>query len=423
MAEEGYLNTTKDTLELRFKVRASTFFQKCRDQQWYINQLLRQQSQNLSQIRELKDRLEREQMKSLTLAQSATATTSDGMGKLTKYKLIPDSHVDDLLFVQQQQAIFNDATSFSITDDLKKLSSDASRNRNRSGNHENHSNESARKYELTQLQVQKSSHDKSKEKSLEKAKQSSSATMSNEAKTTTSLAISFSSPNLATNTSFSSSSDSDGLDNACGITNRIVKIQNLLDDVSSIDDNEHNDESLNLAGENDVEYAELTQRMIFPAVMQKAQNQLDNAETSESDLMIMNLFDAASNCETSSSHSSNSSATALRPITSVLDSIETVPSSIIGALTSNISKNSISNNLSSDLHPESSSSGHSLPTPIHESNTCASPVWKTQVSSQRLVSYTLIIIYLSMHVGSFINDFWNLQLTSFVNDLQNFFFC
>lgn len=371
---------------MRFKVRASTFFQKCRDQQWYINQLLRQQSQNLSQIRELKDRLEREQMKSLTLAQSATATTSDGMGKLTKYKLIPDSHVDDLLFVQQQQAIFNDATSFSITDDLKKLSSDASRNRNRSGNHENHNNESVRKSELSQPQAQKSSHDKSKDKSLEKAKQSSSATMSNDAKTTTSLAISFSSPNLATNTSFSSSSDSDGLDNACGITNRIVKIQNLLDDVSSIDDNEHNDESLNLAGENDVEYAELTQRMIFPAVVQKAQNQLDNVETSESDLMIMNLFEASSNCESSSSHSSNSSATALRPITSVLDSIETVPSStIIGALTSNISKNSISNNLSSDLHQESAS-GHSLPTPIHENNTCASPVWKTQVSSQRLVS-------------------------------------
>ncbi|KAL7041942.1 hypothetical protein ACKWTF_000966 [Chironomus riparius] len=378
LAEEGYLNTSKDTLELRFKVRASTFFQKCRDQQWYINQLLRQQSQNLSQIRELKDRLEREQMKSLTLAQSATATTSDGMGKLTKYKLIPDSHVDDLLFVQQQQAIFNDATSFSITDDLKKLSSDASRNRNRSGIHENHSNESARKCELSQQQAQKSSHDKSKDKSLEKAKQSSSATMSNETKTTTSLAISFSSPNLATNTSFSSSSDSDGLDNACGITNRIVKIQNLLDDVSSIDDNEHNEESLNLAGENDVEYAELTQRMIFPATVQKAQNQLDNVETSESDLMIMNLFEASSNCESTSSHSSNSSATALRPITSVLDSIETVPSStIIGALASNISKNSISNNLSSDLHPESSS-GHSLPTPIHESNTCASPVWKTQ---------------------------------------------
>lgn len=124
LAEEGYLNTTKDALELRFQVRASTFFQKCRDQQWYINQLLRQQSQNLSQIRELKDRLEREQLKSLQ-------TAAEMAGKKTKFKLVKDTHVDDLLLIQQQQqAIFNDAT-FSITDDLKKLSSDASRNRNR----------------------------------------------------------------------------------------------------------------------------------------------------------------------------------------------------------------------------------------------------------------------------------------------------
>lgn len=131
LAEEGYLNTTKDTLELRFQVRASTFFQKCRDQQWYINQLLRQQSQNLSQIRELKDRLEREQLKSLQ-------TAAEMAGKKTKFKLVKDSHVDDLLLIQQQQqAIFNDATTFSITDDLKKLSSDASRNRNR--NHESES--------------------------------------------------------------------------------------------------------------------------------------------------------------------------------------------------------------------------------------------------------------------------------------------
>lgn len=383
LAEEGYLNTTKDTLELRFQVRASTFFQKCRDQQWYINQLLRQQSQNLSQIRELKDRLEREQMKSLSLSQSTSASAAaDGIGKLTKFKLIPDSHVDDLLFVQQQQAIFNDATSFSITDDLKKLSSDASRNRTRTGNNDC---SELRKTELSQPQQfpKLSSHEKSKDKSVDKAKQSSSAAAANEIPktTTTSLAISFSSPNLATNTSFSS--DSDGHEAACAISARVANIQNLLDDVSSIDDTDHNEESLNLAGENDVEYAELTQRMIFPSVVvQKAQNQLENVESSDSDLMIMNLFEGSS--ESSSSHSSNSStSTTHRPITSVLESIETVPSSsIIGALNSSSSNNnnhhnSISNNFSSDLHQDTAS-GHSLPM---QEVTCASPVWKTQVST------------------------------------------
>lgn len=158
LAEEGYLNTSKDTLELRFQVRASTFFQKCRDQQWYINQLLRQQAQNLSQIRELKDRLEREQLKNLQYS------GIDAAGKVTKYKL-KDSHVDDLMLIQQQQqAIFNDAaatTTFSITDDLKKLSSDASRNRCRGSSNNNHENShESRKTDLasssSQLKLEKS---------------------------------------------------------------------------------------------------------------------------------------------------------------------------------------------------------------------------------------------------------------------------
>jgi len=35
LASEGYLNTETDVLVLRFQVRPPTFFQKCRDQQWY----------------------------------------------------------------------------------------------------------------------------------------------------------------------------------------------------------------------------------------------------------------------------------------------------------------------------------------------------------------------------------------------------
>ena len=332
LADEGYLNTAKDTLELRFQVRASTFFQKCRDQQWYINQLLRQQSSNLSQIRELKDRLEREQMKSL-------ASAAD-MGKLGK-KHVKDSHSDDLQVIQQQQAIFNDATSFSnLTEDLRKLSSDASRNRNR--HQESHRSE------------------KSVDKSSAKAKQGSSAIM-NEPRTTTttSLAISFSSPNLATNTSFSSSSDSSEFDGACGATS-VIKVQNLLDDVCSVDDNDQNDhESLNLAGENDVEYAELTQRMIPPS-----QKLAQNTSIEESDLMLLNLFDAAaesSSCNSNSSSSSSSTAT--RPISSVLEN----GNSYEGAASSE-AFTAYANNL--DL-PQGAAA-HSLPTDVN----CTSPVWK-----------------------------------------------
>ncbi|XP_076804161.1 E3 ubiquitin-protein ligase TRIM37-like isoform X1 [Clavelina lepadiformis] len=57
LAQEGYLESTSDTLALKFQVRAPTFYQKCRDQQWYINQVGAQQTQQLDQIRNLKDRL------------------------------------------------------------------------------------------------------------------------------------------------------------------------------------------------------------------------------------------------------------------------------------------------------------------------------------------------------------------------------
>ncbi|ENN73973.1 hypothetical protein YQE_09429, partial [Dendroctonus ponderosae] len=55
LASEGYLNVPLDTLVLRFQVRAPTFYQRCRDQQWYINQLQTVQNQYISQINESKE--------------------------------------------------------------------------------------------------------------------------------------------------------------------------------------------------------------------------------------------------------------------------------------------------------------------------------------------------------------------------------
>ena len=40
LASEGYLNVDNDTLILKFHVRSPTYFQQCRDQQWYIHQVL-----------------------------------------------------------------------------------------------------------------------------------------------------------------------------------------------------------------------------------------------------------------------------------------------------------------------------------------------------------------------------------------------
>ncbi|KAK8739176.1 hypothetical protein OTU49_003513 [Cherax quadricarinatus] len=57
LANEGYLNTETDTLILRFQVRPPTFFQKCRDQLWYIHQLQTLQAQYIQQINNLKERI------------------------------------------------------------------------------------------------------------------------------------------------------------------------------------------------------------------------------------------------------------------------------------------------------------------------------------------------------------------------------
>ncbi|XP_057676925.1 E3 ubiquitin-protein ligase TRIM37 isoform X2 [Corythoichthys intestinalis] len=57
LASEGYLNMQTDTLVLRYQVRSPTFFQKCRDQYWYIGQLESAQSGYIQQINNLKERL------------------------------------------------------------------------------------------------------------------------------------------------------------------------------------------------------------------------------------------------------------------------------------------------------------------------------------------------------------------------------
>ncbi|XP_031427447.1 E3 ubiquitin-protein ligase TRIM37 isoform X2 [Clupea harengus] len=57
LATEGYLDRQNDTLVLRYQVRSPTFFQKCRDQSWYINQLESAQSSYVQQIHHLQERL------------------------------------------------------------------------------------------------------------------------------------------------------------------------------------------------------------------------------------------------------------------------------------------------------------------------------------------------------------------------------
>lgn len=60
LASEGYLNIQRDTLELRFQVRPSTYYERCRDQQYFITQLMKKQEYQSNEIRQLKERLRRE---------------------------------------------------------------------------------------------------------------------------------------------------------------------------------------------------------------------------------------------------------------------------------------------------------------------------------------------------------------------------
>lgn len=57
LASEGYLNTVNDTLELRFQVRPSTFYQRCRDQQWFIRQLVDQLTAQETNVKQMAGRL------------------------------------------------------------------------------------------------------------------------------------------------------------------------------------------------------------------------------------------------------------------------------------------------------------------------------------------------------------------------------
>ncbi|XP_018394310.1 PREDICTED: uncharacterized protein LOC108773090 [Cyphomyrmex costatus] len=83
LATEGYLNTELDTLILRFQVRPPTFYQRCRDQQWYISQLLTVQNQYITQINELKERLAIEISRNAMAATRATSGTNGTMSTAT----------------------------------------------------------------------------------------------------------------------------------------------------------------------------------------------------------------------------------------------------------------------------------------------------------------------------------------------------
>uniref|UniRef100_A0A0X3PMC6 MATH domain-containing protein n=1 Tax=Schistocephalus solidus TaxID=70667 RepID=A0A0X3PMC6_SCHSO len=76
LSSEGYLSASDDTLVLEFHVRAPTFFQKCRDLQWYVSQLETNEGNYLAQIADYKDRLALELGRAAATANVVTSTTA-----------------------------------------------------------------------------------------------------------------------------------------------------------------------------------------------------------------------------------------------------------------------------------------------------------------------------------------------------------
>ncbi|CAK9823289.1 E3 ubiquitin-protein ligase TRIM37 [Anthophora retusa] len=119
LATEGYLNTELDTLILRFQVRPPTFYQRCRDQQWYISQLLTVQNQYATQINELKERLaieiSRNAMAATRVPSGATlcGSTSNVMPMVVQQQ--PQATTDPLLKSNSARSIetYQNATSTS----------------------------------------------------------------------------------------------------------------------------------------------------------------------------------------------------------------------------------------------------------------------------------------------------------------------
>lgn len=307
LADEGYLNS-HDSLELRYQVRPSTFFQKSRDQQWYINNLLRTQTLQLAEIKVLNERIER-----LT-ASAAAAPSSVGSGskeiQARKSRSVSDASTSyngrkpDIKSVVQigcatakSATMVSDATKKSTvanlnnndcqsaTDDFSALLS--SLNMHSYVSHVN-------------VQPSPSSESGSKGVATERFKNSN-------------LSISYSSPNLMSNNSTSSiESDDDFASEHTELNGnprkRTTEAQVLFEDTSSIDENEIETEEV-LSGENDVEYAELsmTQRMPPKPSSQVTTTQANSRQSSgnerpssdhsialDEELMLLTLFDDTS---------------------------------------------------------------------------------------------------------------------------------
>ncbi|XP_058820505.1 E3 ubiquitin-protein ligase TRIM37-like isoform X3 [Topomyia yanbarensis] len=279
LADEGYLNIINDTLELRYQVRPSTFHQKCRDQQWYINNLLRTQALHLTEIKALNERLEcAERLLSNSNTRSPSSTGTE-------------------INVRKSRSTSNASSTYSnrkSDTSLVKISSNAKQSVNNetintlsiTGTTNNcHSTTDDFSTLLSSLHLDSFSNSNMVPTSSQSSESVSKSIVKGILSTTTTdrpkinhLSISYSSPNLQSNNSTSSiESDDDFTSERNDLTEENTQKQNTaiiqvpFEDNSSVDENDIDAEEM-LSGENDVEYAELSMTQRIPLKSTTAKN-------------------------------------------------------------------------------------------------------------------------------------------------------
>lgn len=349
LAEEGYLNTINDTLELRFQVRPTTFYQKCRDQQWYINNLLRTQALHLTEIKTLSERLTRTERMLGTTKQASSI-----VAEIAPHK----SHsASDAIATSAYNSRKADSKSIvKINSNTRRLSNNETPAKSSSNpSRTNYGHTSADEFSalLSTLQMQSyniatessttsASHcNESQSKALIKMGPSSSGTAAGPNNTHL-LSVSQSSPNLQSHNSNSGTDSDDDFAsdrNELKDTKRNIRKLNTaeihisFEDASSFEDNDADPEEI-LSGENDVEYAELSMTQRLPPKSNNNTADSSNlANTSQStvvsgavaedttaideELMLLTLFDdsplnSTSLNESGSMLSNQTSRTSLR---------------------------------------------------------------------------------------------------------------
>uniref|UniRef100_A0A1L8DTG1 Putative e3 ubiquitin-protein ligase trim37 n=1 Tax=Nyssomyia neivai TaxID=330878 RepID=A0A1L8DTG1_9DIPT len=331
LTSEGYWNATNDTLHLRFEVRPSTYYQRCRDQTWYINQLLQQQQQYMLQINDLKDKLEKAKHKTdhnVAQIDSACRIVSAGSDLLDSLcnevnvqaaKGNAKNEEDDA-----NEAVTSPDTSMDTND---KIFSEILKCLNGAEGTTLSASSSVINQQISAIEIEPKA----------------SSSHSSPTRKAPPLPISLSSPNLCERT-FSDSSDTDddspSLNEAAGENTKDGK--KASEDSSSIDENDVDEEPI--SGENDVEYAEFSMN-VFAPIAQGATAKTLNSSTIDDDLILLSLFDDSSSGRSLENGLATSQATTRssyrQPITSasVLETLLEPPKMSSGPLVSNLAMN------------------------------------------------------------------------------------